>query len=135
MAAPRVYARMAEDRLFPAVFRLGRDAPRAAILLQAALAVVVLWWTRLEQLLGYVGFTLAMSTAVAVVGLIALRIREGRERVPVPGWPWVPVAFVVLTASFGGLMFWETAEEPLAAVVTVGSGLVVYYVVRRRGQA
>ena len=130
MAGPRVYARMAEDGVFPAAFRIGDDAPRLAIAMQAALSLAVLWWTNLRQLLGYVGFTLAMSTALAVVGLIVLRRREGPERVPIPGWPWLPAVFVAVTAFFGVLMFRETAAEPLAALVTIATGLVVYLVVR-----
>ena len=30
------------------------------------------------------------SAAATVAGLIAMRIREGRERVPIPGYPWIP---------------------------------------------
>ena len=40
-----------------------------------------------------------------------------------------------LTAGFGVLMFWETAEEPAAAVITVASGLLVYLVARRGRRA
>lgn len=86
MAGPRVYARMAEDRLLPRFLAAGEDVPAGAITFQVALAVVVVWASDLVQLLGYIGFTLGLSSAATVAGLVALRHREGPERVPVPGY-------------------------------------------------
>jgi len=131
MAGPRVYARMADDGVFPSVFRMGSGAPRAAVALQGLLALAVVWWAGLEQLLGYVGFTLSASTVLAVVGLMVLRRREGRAAVPVPGWPWVPLIFIVASIALGVLMYINTKAEPLWALATVGSGLLVYGVLRR----
>jgi APA family basic amino acid/polyamine antiporter len=96
MAGPRVYAQMAQDGFLPRQLAAGTDSrpPREAILLQTALALLFLWTATYQTLLTYIGFTLGLSTAATVVGLILLRRREG-PRLHVPGWPWVPVAFVL----------------------------------------
>ena len=76
MAGPRVYARMADDGVFPGFFRMGREVPGRAVLLQAALAIFVVWLSGLADLLSYVGFTLGLSSAGAVAGLLVV----GRKR-------------------------------------------------------
>ena len=53
------------------------EVPTSAVALQAALAIVVVWRSGLAELLGYIGFTLGLSAAATVVGLLALRRREG----------------------------------------------------------
>ena len=138
MAGPRVYARMAEDGLFPARFSRfaglsgGGDVPGAAVALQGALAAAFLWISGIEELLGYIGFTLGASAAVTVAGLIALRNREGPERVPVPGFPWVPGVFVVTTLAAAAYMVVRRPDESLRGLATVALGVPVYWLLRRR---
>jgi len=131
MAAPRVYERMATDGLFP--LRLGRrgDAPRAAVAFQAALAVVVVWFAELARLLGYLGFTLGLSAAFTVCGLVALRRREGADRVPVPGYPVVPLLFVVATLGASGFLAVRRPIEAAWGVATVLAGVPAYLWMRR----
>lgn len=94
MAGPRVYARMACDGVLPRFLACEGDAPRAAIALQCALALLLLWSSTFKGLLTYIGFTLGLSTAATVLGLIRLKLEEG-EALEVPGWPWVPGAFLL----------------------------------------
>lgn len=131
MAGPRVYAKMAEDGLFPAWLRADGATPTAAILLQAGAAIVVVWLSGLAELLGYIGFTLGLSAALTVVGLIALRRREGAERVPVPGFPFIPIAFVVATLWAAGFMAVRAPVEAALGLGTVLAGLPVYFLLRR----
>jgi APA family basic amino acid/polyamine antiporter len=126
MAGPRVYARMAEDGMLPRVFRMGAEVPAAAITLQTGLAILVLWASALRTLLGYIGFTLGLSAAATVVGLLALRRREGAERVPIPGHPWVPAIFVTATLATAGFMVARQPFEALLGLLTVGAGLPLY---------
>ena len=126
MAGPRVYARMAEDGMLPRVFRMGAEVPAAAIALQTGLAILVLWVSALRALLGYIGFTLGLSAAATVVGLLALRRREGAERVPIPGYPWVPAIFVTATLATAGFMVARQPMEALLGLLTVGAGFPVY---------
>jgi len=132
MVGPRVYARMAEDGVFPRRLGVAGDVPTAAVALQVGLAVLVLWVSDLRELLGYVGFTLGISAAATVGGLLALRLREGPERVPIPGYPWVPGLFMLGTLTAAGLM---AARQPLEAgmgLATVGLGIPVYWLIRQR---
>lgn len=126
MAGPRVYARMAEDGMFPALFRMRSDAPGTAVILQVILAAIVIWITELRELLSYLGFTLSVSAAVTVAGLFVLRWREGARRVPIPGYPIVPGLFVLCTLSFAGLAVVRRPVEPLAGMATIAIGIVLY---------
>ncbi len=131
MAGPRVYARMAADGLFPRAFSGAGDTPGAAVVLQVGLAILVVWISDLVQLLGYIGFTLGLSAAATVGGLIALRWREGADRVPVPGYPWVPGLFVLTTLAIAAFM---VAREPLESglgLLTIALALPLYWLRRR----
>jgi APA family basic amino acid/polyamine antiporter len=94
MAGPRVYACMAEDGDLPSWLATTDGPPRAAIGLQAALGLVLLWTSTFETLLSVIGFTLSLCTAATVLGLMRLRLREG-PTLRVPGWPWVPGLFLL----------------------------------------
>ena len=79
MAGPRVYARMADDGVFPKFFRFGGGgAPTAAILAQAVLAIALIAMSDLRGLLSYLGFTLSVSAAMTVASLFVVARREGR---------------------------------------------------------
>jgi APA family basic amino acid/polyamine antiporter len=131
MAGPRVYARMAEDGVLPSLFRLHGDAPRAAVALQAVLAIIVIWIAELQALLSYLGFTLSVSAAVTVASLFVLRWREGAQKVPIPGYPFVPGCFVLCTLGFAGLASLRRPQEPLVGVATIAVGIVFYLLVKK----
>lgn len=128
MAGPRVYARMADDGVFPKFFRFGgQGAPTAAIAGQAALAIAVILLSDLRGLLGYLGFTLSISAALSVASLFIIARREGRQAVSVPGYPFVPLFYVLVTLGLAGLAGSRDPMQLLAAVLTIASGSVVYY--------
>ena len=77
MAGPRVYARMAADGYLPRWLKMGKRSPRAAIALQTIVSLAMLWSASFEWFLTYIGFTLGLSTAATVVGLVRIRLREG----------------------------------------------------------
>lgn len=128
MAGPRVYARMADDGVFPRFFRFrGDGAPTAAIVGQAALAIVVIMLSDLRGLLSYLGFTLSISAALSVAALFVIARREGRQAVSVWGYPFTPLFYVLVTLVLAGIAGWREPVQLLAAVVTIVSGSVVYY--------
>jgi APA family basic amino acid/polyamine antiporter len=81
-----------------------------------------------------VGFTLSLSTAATISSLFVLRRREGAEAVPVPGYPWVPLAFVIPTVGIAGYMAQREPVQALWGVLTVALGLPIYFVMRRMGR-
>jgi APA family basic amino acid/polyamine antiporter len=126
MIGPRVYARMAEDGLFPRLFAFDGEVPSAAIWLQVTLSVAVLWASGLRAQLSNLGWILSLFTAITVIGLIRLRLREGPERVRVPGWPIVPGLFVGAVLVLTGIMATVATAELLPAGVVLATGAVAY---------
>jgi APA family basic amino acid/polyamine antiporter len=132
MAGPRVYAKMAEDGLFPKFLRAKDETPTAAIALQAVAAIVVVWLSGLAELFSYIGFTLGVSAAITVLALIMLRVREGPDRVRVPGFPVVPIVFVVATLWAAGFMAVREPTQALLGLATALLGVPVYFWLLRR---
>lgn len=126
MAGPRVYAKMAEDGVFPRVFRAGGQRPVAALWIQIVGALIFLWVADLRNLISYIGWLLGLSTALTVIGLVHLRLKEGAAAVPVPGWPLVPLAFIGSTLGATGFMLARGVREPLYGLATIVLGGVVY---------
>jgi APA family basic amino acid/polyamine antiporter len=126
MTGPRVYARMAEDGLLPSLLRTQSAVPGAAVTLQVVLAVIVIWITELRELLSYLGFTLSVSAAATVASLFVLRRREGSQRVPIPGYPFVPGLFVLCSLGFAGLAAVRRPLEPLVGIATIALGIGLY---------
>lgn len=131
MAGPRVYARMADDGVMPRVFAFEGDAPRAAVLLQAGLAIAFVLATELRELLSYLGFTLSLSGAAAVASLFVDHWRGGRAPVDAWAYPWLPATYVVASVGLAALAARENPAEIVAAVVTLGTGAVLYALVER----
>lgn len=132
MIGPRVYAKMADDGLMPAVLRFSGETPTVAVLAQAALAVGVVWIAGLRELLSYLGFTLSLSTALTVASLFVVVRRDAGLGRGLPGYPWAPAVFVAFTLLFAGLAATLEPVELLAALATIGSGMLLYGLARRR---
>ena len=96
------------------------------------LALIVVWYATLQQLLGYLGFTLSLSTAVAVTGLFVLRRKEGPEKVPIPGYPWVPGLFILAVLFIASQMLIARPWEAIAGLMTILVGVGVYFLIPRR---
>ncbi len=131
MAGPRVYARMAAEGNLPCWLAAGSGPPRAAIGFQTLIALALLWSAAYEQLLTFIGFTLGISAAATVTGLMVLRRREG-GRLAVPGWPWVPGLFVLSTLAITGFTIARKPWESLAGLATLAVGWVAWWWANRR---
>jgi fructoselysine transporter len=128
MAGPRVYARMADDGVFPRMFRFGGDgAPTAAILAQAALAIALIALSDLRGLLSYLGFTLSVSAALTVASLFVIARRNGPAAVKVWGYPFTPAFYVLATLILAAMSGRREPVQLLAAIITVVSGSLVYF--------
>jgi amino acid transporter len=129
MAAPRVYAKMADDGLLPGFLGSRGGAPRMAIIAQVVLAIVIIRVTTLQGLLSYLGLTLSLSAACSVCCLFLARVRETS--------PWhvslaPPVFYVACTLLAASIMVYHDPGKLLAAALTFLLGAVVYLVVGRR---
>jgi len=125
MAGPRVCAKMAADGYLPGWLAVPEGPPRTAIVLQAALAILMLWTSSFDMLLTYIGFTLGISTAATVVALLVLRRREGNA-LPIPGYPFVPWLFLVGVCAITVFTIVQRPMESLVGFGTILAGLVAW---------
>ena len=136
---PRGYIPMAHDGLLPGA--LGRVNPRtqaqnAGLVFFAATALLpLLVLGSFEKLLAYVMFTDALSLAVAASCLFILRNRqagsaaEGAWRMP--GYPWLPAAFVIVLLGLAGNVLVLQTRLALAGTAIVVIGVPVYFLMKR----
>ncbi len=133
MIGPRVYAKMAEDKVFPALFRFQGDVPRAAIALQAVGGILVVAFSSLKNLLSYLGFTLSLSAALTVFCLFLIPRAESQS-VKIPGYPFAPALFVGATVFLASLAVWRNPGELIAMFLTVLSGIILYFILNHRNK-
>ncbi len=125
MAGPRVYAQMAADGVLPEWLAVKSGPPRAAIALQAGLALFFLWSATFDALLTWIGFTLSISTAATVAALIVLRKREGNA-ISVPGYPVVPWLFLAGVTAMTVFTVIQRPMESLVGFATILAGLAAW---------
>lgn len=138
MSAPRVYFAMARDGLFlQAAARLNprTGAPVRAVLMQAALASLLVLLGSFDEIISYFLFVVVLFVTLTVAGLFILRRKGGAPEYLTPLYPLTPIVYLILSA---GLLFLLAAGSPrqaLAGVVVVLLGLPVYYLVFRRRES
>lgn len=126
MAAPRVYAKMADDGLFPKSFRFRKSKPIVATWTQVTLAILIVCISTLESLLGYLGLTLSVSAAATVSCLFL-------PRLGCTLWQKTVAAFFVSCTLGLGLTFAIAKQEQfLGAALTFMVGAAMYFVLHGR---
>jgi APA family basic amino acid/polyamine antiporter len=103
--------------------------PRLAIVVQSAIATILLLSGTFSDVLLYIQMALTLFSALTVLGVIVLRIREpGLER-PYRTWGY-PVTPLVFLAVSGFMMYYTVRQYPwqsLAGLGTILAGLIVYF--------
>jgi APA family basic amino acid/polyamine antiporter len=133
LIGPRVYYAMARDGLF---FRSAASVhpkfgvPGAAIMIQGALALLMIFIGSFEQLLLYVGFALGIFPLLAVGGLFIARAeRIGADTAaPVRWYPFLPVVFLVASILLMLIAFLDRPLESGLALLTAAAGVPVYFI-------
>lgn len=137
IAGPRVYQAIGQDHpLFSLLARTNKHGvPAFAIYAQGALTIVFILTSPFEFILLFSGFTLALNTFAAVLGLFVLRWRQPNLLRPFRAWgyPFTPLIFLALT---GWTLWFVLTDEPRAgllglAVIAVG---FVFYLLTARGR-
>lgn len=138
-AGPRVYQAMAEDGNVPQVLAKtsSRGAPATATVLQSIWISLLLFTGSFEQLVVYAGVALAVFSALGVSAVIVLRVTEPELERPyrVWGFPWVPLAYIAGSSWIALYTSLERPEEALLSLVTIATGLPLYWLWNRRGKA
>jgi APA family basic amino acid/polyamine antiporter len=86
-----------------------------------------------EQLLIYLGFALGIFPWLAVAGIFVARRRGIGEATAVktPGYPVLPVFFLLATLSLMAVAFVNRPIESTAAILTVAAGIPGYFLNKR----
>jgi basic amino acid/polyamine antiporter, APA family len=118
----RIYLPMARDGLFfSALARVHPEhhTPGASLLAQCAWGIALTFSGTYEQLYTYVIFAVFLFHAATGLSVIVLRRR--RPEVPrpfrVPGYPWIPLLFVVVCLVFVANTL---VEKPVESVIGLG---------------
>lgn len=135
MIGPRVYAKMADDGLMPPLLKLQGEIPRAAIVMQSLLALVVVWISTLRELLSYLGFMLSLSTAATVVSVFVVVHKTPRWKAQLPAYPWPAIVYVFFTLIITAMAAVNEPREMLAALITLVSGVILYMIINRKNPA
>ncbi|GEN10362.1 amino acid/polyamine/organocation transporter, APC superfamily [Myxococcus fulvus] len=140
LVSPRVYQAMAADGLFfPWMARLHprHHTPAAAIVFQAAWAILLTGTGTYGELLDYVVFADWLVFGATAATLFVYRAREKRGQAPrvsyrVPGHPLTPLLFIAAALY---VVVGSTASNPLNALkgtLLLGAGVPVFLYWRRR---
>ncbi len=131
-AGPRVGQVMGEDyrALGFLARRTRRGVPVIAILIQSAIAIVLATTQKFESVLHYIEFSLVISLAATVFGLIWLRWKmpdvAARATFRCPLFPVVPIAFLAISGYISYRALEKNPAESLWGLCTLASGFVVY---------
>jgi len=137
MSAPRVYFAMARDRLFlpwAASLHPRYGTPARAIVIQAALAIVLVLLGKFGDIIAYFLFAVVLFIGLTVAALFALRREGGSVGFKTPLYPLTPLFYLMLTAL---LLYLLASARPLYALtgtLVVAFGLPFYYRVLRRAR-
>jgi basic amino acid/polyamine antiporter, APA family len=141
LTAPRIYYAMALDGLFfrkVAQVHPRYQTPAFAIITQSIWAIVlILFWGTFENLISYVVFTDWIFYAMAGASIFILRAKQPNAARPfrTPGYPWVPLFFVIVAAWFVLNTLITRPEQAWAGIGFLALGVPVYYLWHaRRGK-
>ncbi len=127
---PRVTKVMGEDLVALRFFSNTTEGgvPVAAIVLQLAIVTLMILTQSFESVLEFIQFSLTLSSFLAVLGVIVLRIRQPDLERPYRTWgyPVTPLIFLAITLFMLVYLLIERPMESLAGLALLLTGLVVY---------
>lgn len=135
MTGSRVYETVGQDfrQLRWFALRRGRGGPHVALIVQAAVAVIMIVVGNLQILMAYVGFTLSLFSALAVCGLFVLRRRspQSADAFRMPGYPLTPLLFILFTLWIVGMVIYREPNVAIAGLGTLAAGGALYWLLDR----
>ena len=140
-AGPRVGQMMGEDyrQLRFLARRTKRGIPVVAILIQSAIAILLAASQQFEAVLAYIEFSLVLSLAATVFGLIWLRWKKpqlaSEATFRCPCFPLVPLLFIAISVYISLRSVERQPTESFWGLATLGSGLCVYFILQKRPSA
>jgi APA family basic amino acid/polyamine antiporter len=127
---PRVTMAMGEDLALLSVFarKTAGGVPAVAVLLQMAVATLLLLTQSFESVLEFIQFSLTFCSFLAVLGVIVLRFTQPGLPRPYRVWayPLTPVVFLAISLFMMIYMVRERPVQSLAGFALMLAGLAVY---------
>lgn len=124
MAGPRVYAKMADDGVFPKWFDDELSPPTRTVFLQGIAIAVVVAVASLQDLLSYLSLTLSLSSAATVAVLLVVRRRGLSMSFGGLLAAWF---YVIATGIIIALAAWHRPDKAVATAITIVSGGCLYW--------
>ncbi len=137
LVGPRIAYAMAKDGLlFRSIAKVhaGSGAPRVAILVQAAVALAVVFVLRgFQKVLDYTTFAIVLATIADTLALYMLRVRAPQKPRPYRAWgyPVVPFLYVLANGVIAVSMMIAKPRECGIGVAILLAGLPFYFFFRR----
>lgn len=136
---PRVTMAMGEDSSLLRLFarRSSNGTPWVAILVQCAVASVLLFTRSFEAVLDFIQFSLTFCSFLAVLGVIKLRITHPDLPRPYKAWgyPFTPLVFLSVTLFMLYYLVTVRPLQSLAGFLMMLAGLVLYAVATAQPQS
>jgi APA family basic amino acid/polyamine antiporter len=126
---PRIYYAMAKQGhffSFAARIHPKTKVPHHSVIVQGALAIVIIFSGTFDEILTYMGFALGLFPLLAVYGVFILR-RKGLSKYKIPWYPVIPIFFILINIFILILGFAERPVESSIALGTVAVGVPLYY--------
>lgn len=139
MMAPRLYVAMGRDRVLPRELGStlhGSDSSVSSTVLLAGLATLYTVLGSFQQIVAFFFSTALAFVALSVSALFVLRSRaRAGEHVDFycPGYPWLPLAFILLTTIVIVMVAVARPVQTLSGVAVVLLGIPAYRFLRHRG--
>ena len=136
MLCPRVYYAMASDGVFlhsVATLHPKFGTPVRAIAVQGVMTSLLVALGAFDQIIAYFIFVAVLFIGLTVTTLFVFR-RQGRNpaaAVATPGYPYTPVAFLVLVVALLALTMSHSPRQALLGCAVVLLGLPVYALLQR----
>ena len=127
---PRVLEAMGRDYRLWKFFAAKnyRDIPTRAIWMQALISAVLILTGSFDQILLYSGFILQIFSALAVGGVIILRLRKSSTGYKSPFFPIPQVLFILFSIWMVAYLFYDRPLESMIGFAILGIGAATYFV-------
>ena len=135
MFQPRIEYAMAKDNLFFKSFAKVHpkyETPYFSIIVQCAVAIVLIFASNLSALLGYFTMVALLKNVLTFVTIFVLR-KKGKEHgydpsYKCPGGPIMPLIAIIMTGTLiWGQLTYAPMQSLICALVAVVTGLPVFY--------
>ena len=135
--APRVFYAMARDGLFfefAAQVDPNTSVPRKSIMALTAVALVMVLFGTLRDLLQAAGFVLVVFSFLAVAAVFVLRVKQPNIERPYKAWgyPITPAIFCAFSIYLMYASFVFRIKSTIAGIIIVLLGVPVYFWFRNR---